>query len=142
MSQIHIPKEVFDKLKDSPIDKNTAILLSKFNPERKEEPEFKDFKTKRKVERIREARKSGKIDKNDKDRVLYENGEITLEEYNERKLTKTAQSLASQLQKIRVKKGMEKPKPKKIKHVHVKGLGFSNHSVFRANDKDLWPYKK
>ena len=101
MSQIHISKEVFEKLKESSQDSNTAMLMSKFNPERIEAPKYKD-----------------------------------------RRLTKTAQSLAAQLKEIRIKAGMEKPKRKKIKHVHVKGLGYSNRSVFRANDKDIWPYKK
>lgn len=142
MSQIHISKEVFEKLKESSQDSNTAMLMSKFNPERIEAPKYKDFKTKRKMERIHEVRKTGAFKKDDKDRVLYENGEITLEEYKERRLTKTAQSLAAQLKEIRIKAGMEKPKRKKIKHVHVKGLGYSNRSVFRANDKDIWPYKK
>ena len=142
MSQIHISKEVFEKLKESPRDSNTAMLLSKFSPDRHEEPKYKDFKTKRKMERIQEIRKMGDFKKDDKDRALFENGEITLEEYKERRLTKTAQSLAAQLKEIRIKNGMEKPKMRKIKHVHVKGLGYSNRSVFRANDKDIWPYKK
>lgn len=142
MSQIHIPKEVFERLQDSPKDKNTAILLSKFNPNREEKQKYKDFKTKRKMERIREIRKDADFNKKDKDRVLYENGEITIEEYNERKLNKTIAGLSETMRKIRVKNGLEKPKKRKVGHVHVRGLGYSNQSVFRANDKDIWPYKK
>ena len=142
MSQIHIPKEVFERLQDSPKDKNTAILLSKFSPNREEKQKYKDFKTKRKMERIREIRKDADFNKKDKDRVLYENGEITIEEYNERKLNKTIAGLSETMRKIRVKNGLEKPKKRKVGHVHVRGLGYSNQSVFRANDKDIWPYKK
>ncbi len=142
MSQIHIPKEVFERLQDSPKDKNTAILLSKFYPNREEKQKYKDFKTKRKMERIREIRKDADFNKKDKDRVLYENGEITIEEYNERKLNKTIAGLSETMRKIRVKNGLEKPKKRKVGHVHVRGLGYSNQSVFRANDKDIWPYKK
>ena len=142
MSQIHIPKEVFERLQDSPKDKNTAILLSKFNPNREEKQKYKDFKTKRKMERIREIRKDADFNKKDKDRVLYENGEITIEEYNERKLNVTIAGLSETMRKIRVKNGLEKPKKRKVGHVHVRGLGYSNQSVFRANDKDIWPYKK
>ena len=34
MGNIHFSKETFNKLKENPYDKNTAILLSKFNPDR------------------------------------------------------------------------------------------------------------
>ena len=107
-----------------------------------EKQKYKDYKTKRKMERIREIRKDADFNKKDKDRVLYENGEITIEEYNERKLNKTIAGLSETMRKIRVKNGLEKPKKRKVGHVHVRGLGYSNQSVFRANDKDIWPYKK
>lgn len=142
MSNIHFSKEEFEKLKNSPQDDSTVMLLSKFNPNRFEKSKYKDCKTERKAKRIHEVRKNGAFDKNDKDRELYENGKISLEEYNKRKLARTAQSLAAKFQKIRIKTGLEKPKRRKIKHVHTKGLGYSNRSVFRANDKDLWPYRK
>ncbi len=35
-----------------------------------------------------------------------------------------------------------KQKSKKIKHVHVRELDYSNQSVFRSNDKNTWEYKK
>lgn len=142
MSNIHFSKEAFEKLRNSPQDKKTAMLLSKFNPGRSEKSKYKDYKTEIKAKRIREIRKDGTFKKDDKDRELYEDGQISLEEYNERKFNKTAQSLAAQFQKIRIKNGLEKPKKHKIKHVHTESLGYSNRSVFRANDKDLWPYKK
>ena len=81
MSQIHISKEVFEKLKESKQDSDVAMLMSKFNPERVEAPKYKNFKTKRKMERIHEVRKTGAFKKDDKDRMLYENGEITLDEF-------------------------------------------------------------
>ena len=142
MSNIHLSKETIEKLRNSPQDDNTAMLLSKFDPKRSEKSKYKDYKTERKAKRIREVRKNGTFNKNDKDRELYEDGKISLEEYNKRKLAKTTQSLATELQKIRIKTGLEKRKKRKIKHVHAKRLGYSNRSVFQANDKDLWPYRK
>ena len=142
MGQIYVSKETFEKLKDSPKDKKTAMLLSKFDPNRSEKPKYKDYKTKRKMERINEVRKTGTFRKNDKVRVLYENGEISLEEYEKRKLDQSLAGLSEAMKKIRIKAGLEKRKRRKIRHVHVKGLGFSNQSVFRADDKDLWPYRK
>lgn len=139
MSMIHISKEDFEKLKNSPKSKELAILVSKFSPERKEKLSIKGNTKKSKTIANKQS-KTSKI--HNKDLALYKRGQISLEEYNKRKTDKMIADLSETMRKIRVKKGLEKPKEKDIKRIHVHGPGLSNRSVFRADDKNIWPYKK
>ena len=142
MSLIHINKEDYEKRINSPKNEEEATLLSHFKPDRKEKIIRKNNEAENKAARMRVSRGTGTRIKVDALMKKFENGEMSYEEYLNRKLERSTQSLSAKLKDIRIKHGMEKRKIRSLKKIHVKKLGYSNRSIFRTDSKRIRQYKK